>query len=116
MKTINVLGIEYSIAIVSASELMSQLKESNPSYEEIKSELGTEGQHFAGLCDNMSCTIWINRDITNREKMKKVLVHEIIEAIDAEGLLGIEHSKLQSITNGLFTAKLIDLDGLLDET
>ena len=46
--------------------------------------------------------------------MKKVLIHEIMEAIDGEGLLGIEHSKLQSITNGLFTSEILNIDELVE--
>lgn len=114
MQFVDVLGIQYSIQIVSVSELLKQLKETNSSYNEILEVIGQEGEHFAGLCDNMECKIWINGDITNKEKMKKVIIHEIMEAIDGEGLLGIEHSKLQAITNGLFTSGLLNIDDLVE--
>lgn len=114
MQFIEILGIQYSIEIVSVSELLRQLKETNSSYNEILEVMGQEGEHFAGLCDNMECKIWINSDIRNKEKMKKVVIHEIMEAIDGECLLGIEHSKLQAITNGLFTSKLLNIDDLVE--
>lgn len=114
MICVNVLGIQYSIEIISASELIKQLKETNLSFLEIIEVIGQEGEHFAGLCDNMECKIWINRDIRNKEKLKKVLIHEIMEAIDGECLLGIEHSKLQAITNGLFMSNLFNIDELVE--
>ena len=114
MGVVEILGIKYSIEIVSVSELLKQLKETNSSYKEILEIIGQEGERFAGLCDSMECKIWINKDIRNKEKMKKVVVHEIMEAIDGEGLLGIEHSKLQTITNGLFISGLLNIDDLVE--
>jgi hypothetical protein len=113
MKTINVLGIEYIIRFVSAKEMMETVKEDNPLYSELVERLGPNGEFFAGLCNARDCKIWVNKGM-KKEKVEKILIHEIMEAISQEGLLEIEHAQLQAIVNGLFTSGIIKVDHLME--
>lgn len=114
MKFIDILGVKYSIEIISASELIRQLKETNSSYVEILEVIGQQGERFAGLCDSSECKIWINKDISNREKLEKIVVHEIVESIVAESLLDVNHEEVQAITNGLCISGILNISDLVE--
>jgi hypothetical protein len=111
MKQVNVMGINYEIVQIQPKSVIAIFKES-PHYEEVKKLVGDEAQHFAGLCDAQLCKIYINSDLPY-EKKKKTLIHEIVEAMDQECILELEHTKMQSITNSLFISGILNVEELL---
>lgn len=111
MKQINIMGIYYEIVLISPVSVITVFKET-AHLEEVKKLIGDEAQHFAGLCDAQSCKIYINNELPY-EKKKKTLIHEIVEAMDQECILELEHTKMQSITNTLFTSGIVNVEELL---
>lgn len=111
MKQVNVMGINYEIIQLPPKSVIAIFKES-PHFEEVKVLVGDVAQHFAGLCDAQLCKIYINSELPY-EKKKKTLIHEIVEAMDQECILELEHTKMQSIANTLFISGILSVEELL---
>ncbi len=111
MKQVNVMGINYEIVQLPPKSVLAIFKES-PHFEEVKRLVGDEAQHFAGLCDAQLCKIYINSELPY-EKKKKTLIQEIVEAMDQECILELEHTKMQSIANTLFISGILNVEELL---
>ncbi len=107
MKQVKIMGIDYTVVKISAMDVVNTFKDS-PHFNSVKELIGQEGENFAGLCDAQKCMIYIFNELP-QDKKEKVLVHEIIEAIDQECLLELSHSKIQEITNLLFTNEPINV-------
>jgi len=115
MSKINILGIEYNIKIISFSELSRYYNnDSEEQFVFLKKIIGESGEFFGGLTDFQNCIIWINKDM-NQDRIKKILVHEIMEAINQEIQGELDHVLLQSITNALYSTNLINLDSILND-
>lgn len=111
MKQVNIMGINYEIVQVLPSGVVKAF-ENSAHFNEVKNLVGEEGQHFAGLCDAHNSKIYINIELPY-EKKKKTLIHEIVEAMDQECILDLEHVKMQAIANTLFLSGLLNLEELL---
>ena len=105
------MGINYEIVQLPPKSVLAIFKES-PHFEEVKRLVGDEAQNFAGLCDAQLCKIYINSELPY-EKKEKTLIHEIVEAMDQECILELEHTKMQSIANTLFISCILNVEELL---
>ena len=111
MKKINVMGINYEIIQLEPTAAVAAYADS-AHFDEVKSLIGEEGQHFAGLCDAQSCKIYININLPYEKKVK-TLIHEFVEALDQESCTELEHVKMQAITNAFFMSGIVDVEELL---
>lgn len=107
MKQVTVMGIAYGIIQVSPSVVIASFKDS-PHLANVKELVGAEGENFAGLCDAQKCIIYIFNGLPD-DKKRKTLIHEMIEAVDQEALLNLEHYRIQELTNLLFIGEPLDL-------
>jgi hypothetical protein len=107
MKQVKIMGIDYSVVQVGATEVVEAFKDS-PHFASVKELVGENGENFAGLCDAQKCVIYIFKDLP-QDKKEKVFVHETIEATDQECLLELPHSRIQEITNLLYMNELLNL-------
>jgi len=114
MKQVKIMGIDYSVVQISAIDVVNAFKDS-PHFNNVKELIGQEGENFAGLCDAQKCVIYVFNELP-QDKKEKVLVHEMIEAIDQECLLELAHSRIQEITNLLFMAEPLAVSDLKLQT
>lgn len=110
MKQVKVMGIDYAVVQISAIDVVNAFKDS-PHFNNVKELIGQEGENFAGLCDAQKCVIYIFNELPE-DKKEKVLIHEIIEAVDQECLLELPHYRIQEIANLLFMAEPINVSDL----
>jgi hypothetical protein len=110
-KSINIMGVDYEVIQLLPGAVLNVYKESEH-FEEVKRLIGENAQSFAGLCDALNCKIYINISLPD-QKREKTLIHEIIEAVDQECCLELDHTKIQSITNAIFSLGLINVKELL---
>lgn len=106
MRSVNILGIKYEIEILTAKQLLAKFENNEEDLKDLLEITGPNAVGFAGLCLARSCKIYINSEMS-KEKIKKVLLHEIVEAIQSESQIEIEHSDLQAITNGFWCAGIV---------
>jgi hypothetical protein len=116
MKSITVMGIEYTIEFITSEELLEIIyQEKDEALQKIILEfIGEKAERFAGLCNSSNCKIYVNKSM-KYEKARKTLIHEIVEAIGNEIDLDVEHSVIQAITNALFTSGIINVDKLMEK-
>lgn len=113
MKNVNIMGIKYTVKLISVGELF-KVYDGTAHLEAVKSLFGQNLENFSGLCDAMTETIFINRDMSD-EKKKKTLLHEIMEAFDQESLTELSHLQIQTIANAFFIMGLVNLEELLQD-
>lgn len=114
MKQVKIMGIDYDVIQISAIDVVNAFKE-GPHFENVKELVGQQGENFAGLCDAQKCIIFLFNELPE-DKKEKVLVHEMIEAIDQECLLELQHARIQEITNLLFMGEPINLTDMKLQT
>lgn len=114
MKQVKVMGIDYEVIQISAMDVVNAFKDS-PHFGNVKELIGQEGENFAGLCDAQKCIIYVYNELPE-DKKEKVLIHEIIEAVDQECLLELPHFRIQEITNLLFMSEPINVSDLKVQT
>jgi len=113
MKTVPIMGIDYEVKQISVGELFKTY-EGTSHLDDVKNLFGENLQNFSGLCDALTQTIYINRDIPENKK-RKTLMHEIVEALDQECLTELPHISIQTIANALFLSGLFNVEELLQE-
>jgi len=107
------MGIDYEVKQISVGELFKTY-EGTSHLDDVKNLFGENLQNFSGLCDALTQTIYINRDIPENKK-RKTLMHEIVEALDQECLTELSHISIQTIANALFLSGLFNVEELLQE-
>lgn len=112
--SVNILGIKYDVEILTAKQLLAKFENNEEDLKDLLEITGPNAIGFAGLCFARYCKIYVNSEMSE-EKIKKVLLHEIVEAIQSESQIEIEHSDLQAITNGFWCAGIVSgLDNLVE--
>ncbi len=114
MKQVKIMGIDYDVIQISAIDVVNAFKD-GPHFDNVKELVGQQGENFAGLCDAQKCIIFIFNELPE-DKKEKVLIHEMIEAIDQECLLELQHARIQEITNLLFMGEPLNITDLKLQT
>ena len=112
MASINILGINYDIELINTDELFEIFKRNKDDLDQIKELVGEKGEGFGGLCDPKRCKIYLNKEM-REDKIKKVLLHEIMESSTVECQIDLDHTVLQAITNALWCSGIICVDKLV---
>lgn len=102
-KNINILGVNYEVVECSPKEIFEREEYKGDAEQALlKNAIGSDGILFGGLCNTQACTIYVNSEIKNEKKRTKILLHEVMEAIDHEALLGLKHNQIEQIAGGIF--------------
>jgi len=111
MKQIAIMGINYEILQLTPKGLMDTF-EGTAHVESLKKLFGDQCQNFSGLCDAQCLKIYLNVDLPY-EKKEKVFIHEVVEAMDQESCLELNHIQMQAIANTFFLSGIVNIKELL---
>jgi hypothetical protein len=113
--TVKIFGVDYGVFEVTTKQLYER-----PEHAEVGAKqaldkvIGPSGRWFGGLCDGHNCNLFMNKSIRT-QKRKKIFIHEVLEGIDQEAVLGLKHNQIEQIANGLLMAGLVKTEGFVTE-
>lgn len=106
--TLKIMGIDYEVICLSPEALVRLYFDENgeEGVAGLERIVGRGAQHFGGLCDGGKARLFVNSEMPI-DKQEKVLLHEVLEAVDGETCIQLKHNQIEAISNAFFLSSLL---------